>query len=1115
MIGINEKQRQHNRSSRKQTMFVLLLLATFTAVAATVWAGATIQITQRRVSLDSGLVAHYTLDGPETELSPYSGGSWVQATASAAFGGRARTQSILSYDGRLWLMGGWDGTSLRDMWYSYDGATWTLATNSLPFAGSTTTQENTVFDGKMWKIGGGSREVWWSTDGVNWTRATSDAGWTGGSSRNQHAVTVFDGRMWLMGGTSGGVNRNDVWYSYDGATWTQATASAAWSARQNHRVTTYNGRMWLIGGGSSNEVWWSTDGANWTRATADGGWGGGARYVFGLTVYDNKMWVIAGYGGSTPTSGVWWSEDGVNWTLATANPGFAPRAEVGATVHNGRIWIAGGISGSTYFSDVWSSAAPSVNYVRDSSGNNHHGSYMGVNQRTTMGRIGQALHFDGVSDYIAVGDTSATARTISFWMKRDLANVSILRLSNSASVSVDSSGNITTTGISSPTIYIDGSAGVATGTTWQHVVITSSTPIAVSNLELGRNGSSYFNGALDDVRLYSQVLAPGEIGRVYHLGATTKIGTTLRPEFFEDRLVAHWSFDANNMDYVPALPERVLEDTDSINPNRDGGSGGPGGGTFSLVGCGPEIYDCLSDSERYPDAPDTSTDYVKARGQSYANFYQETIPSIDRVTGVNVYVYHSEPNEHTLWIKLEEHDGTPSTVISKTQLPWLNSPGWSVLSRTGLNLSQEELDSLSLEFECVKGTGGGNPDCSIYSAYIDVTYEYTAPPTSSSGLVLDTKSSFNGTVNGVGVGVGRVGQAVYFDGVNQNIVVGAGPTTVNTISFWVNPTSATQSLMQLNGSTNITASSGSINANGFSSPTIYVDGVATSDLTPNKWQFVTITSPTSINASDIVFGKVGASHFEGVIDDVRMYNAVLTADEISRAHHLGATSYVNKTIKRDFLANGLVAYWSFDGPTVSGSTVSDVSSNNNNGTFSDGPTIGIGRLGQGAVFGAAGTLRVPYHSTLNPRDEVSYAAWIKWDGGRSQAFQLQTIIMNGAWNRSLRITESTHWNGARRLLLSINIGGVERELYSDGEVMIGEWNHVVATYDGSTAALYINGALAGSASYSGQIISSTGPTDIGSENNIGSRYSGLLDEVRIYNRAISATEVQRLYELGR
>jgi hypothetical protein len=162
-----------------------------------------------------------------------------------------------------------------------------------------------VYDGKMWVIGGYDgaykNDVWYSTDGVTWYRTTSAAAWT---ARCWHASVVYDGKMWVIGG-SDGANKNDVWYSTDGVTWTQATSAAAWTARSFHTSVVYDGKMWVIGGhdgAHKNDVWYSTDGVTWTQATSAAAWGGRDGHT--SVVYDGKMWVIGGYG--TRKNDVWW-----------------------------------------------------------------------------------------------------------------------------------------------------------------------------------------------------------------------------------------------------------------------------------------------------------------------------------------------------------------------------------------------------------------------------------------------------------------------------------------------------------------------------------------------------------------------------------------------------------------------------------------------------------------------------------------------------------------------------------------------------------------------------------------------------------------------------------------
>jgi hypothetical protein len=179
-----------------------------------------------------------------------------------------------------------------------------------------------VYDNKMWVMGGRitgdttKNDVWYSTDGITWTQATAAADW---SARAYFGGTVYDNKMWVMGGwTASNTQKNDVWYSTDGATWTQATAAAAWSARHAPSVLTYNNKMWVIGGASesgcgsksgcvqtyNNSVYYSTDGATWTQATAAANWTARANHT--SVVYNNKMWVLGGRAGLAKND-VWYS----------------------------------------------------------------------------------------------------------------------------------------------------------------------------------------------------------------------------------------------------------------------------------------------------------------------------------------------------------------------------------------------------------------------------------------------------------------------------------------------------------------------------------------------------------------------------------------------------------------------------------------------------------------------------------------------------------------------------------------------------------------------------------------------------------------------------------------
>ena len=76
------------------------------------------------------------------------------------------------------------------------------------------------------------------------------------------------------------------------------------------------------------------------------------------------------------------------------------------------------------------------------------------------------------------------------------------------------------------------------------------------------------------------------------------------------------------------------------------------------------------------------------------------------------------------------------------------------------------------------------------------------------------------------------------------------------------------------------------------------------------------------------------------------------------------------------------------------------------------------------------------------------------------------------------------------------------------QIPLNTWTHLAATYDGSTLRLYVNGTQVGSRAVSGSLATSTGALRIGGNSLWGEYFAGRIDEVRIYNRALTAAEIQ-------
>ena len=186
--------------------------------------------------------------------------------------------------------------------------------------------------------------------GATWTQATASAAW---SVRYGHTTAVFDDKLWVLGGYTGSFFQNDVWHSSDGVMWTQATARAGWAGRYYHTMAVFDNKLWILGGNTGsnrNDVWWSSDGVTWTQATASAGWA--ARYGHTTAVFDNKLWVLGGSTGGYKND-VWWSADGATWTqVITAAPMWTARYGHTTEVSDNKLWILGGNVGS-YQNDVW------------------------------------------------------------------------------------------------------------------------------------------------------------------------------------------------------------------------------------------------------------------------------------------------------------------------------------------------------------------------------------------------------------------------------------------------------------------------------------------------------------------------------------------------------------------------------------------------------------------------------------------------------------------------------------------------------------------------------------------------------------------------------------------
>jgi hypothetical protein len=87
-------------------------------------------------------------------------------------------------------------------------------------------------------------------------------------------------------------------------------------------------------------------------------------------------------------------------------------------------------------------------------------------------------------------------------------------------------------------------------------------------------------------------------------------------------------------------------------------------------------------------------------------------------------------------------------------------------------------------------------------------------------------------------------------------------------------------------------------------------------------------------------------------------------------------------------------------------------------------------------------------------------------------------------------------------------GGTYGEAYGAANLTANTWTHLAATYDGATLRFFVNGTLVSSVPRTGPIASSGGVLNIGGDAPFGQYFAGRIDDVRIYNRALTQPQIQ-------
>ncbi|GDX48754.1 hypothetical protein LBMAG25_15720 [Bacteroidota bacterium] len=210
--------------------------------------------------------------------------------------------------------------------------------------------------------------------------------------------------------------------------------------------------------------------------------------------------------------------------------------------------------------------------------------------------------------------------------------------------------------------------------------------------------------------------------------------------------------------------------------------------------------------------------------------------------------------------------------------------------------------------------------------------------------------------------------------------------------------------------------------------------------------------------------------------------------------------------------NGLVGWWPFNG------NANDESGNGNNGTV-NGAALTTDRFGNAnAAYDFDGVndfVQVAHSSSLTFQSDVTFSFWL---------YQFDYSLNTSGLPERQPIGKQRNTNTTGIGFETVDALGsccgpqfyiTPNPQYEDASPMLLQtWVHLVGTYDGSTLNLFLNGTLLGSATGTANLSTIVADLFFGKEGALGRAYKGHIDDIGIWNRALTQQEITNLYNAG-
>jgi len=342
------------------------------------------------------------------------------------------------------------------------------------------------------------------------------------------------------------------------------------------------------------------------------------------------------------------------------------------------------------------------------------------------------------------------------------------------------------------------------------------------------------------------------------------------------------------------------------------------------------------------------------------------------------------------------------------------------------------------------------------------------------------------------------------------------------VLFTISQTYTGGNVLDVRSTTTIPASGGwyhvVVTYDGTAAPSgvkIYIDDSSSSLTTI---QNTLSSTPSYVETLTIGARDSGAANImDGKIDEVGVWTRVLTSDEVSDLYNSGSgLAYGDFTYSGEGLLTSLESYYKLD--EASG-TIAD-SHGSNDGTANGSPTYGAtGKINDCLDFEASSSQYVDLGTGLDfyGHSGVTISAWVKIESFPTSG-NLMQVFGNGDTATQEQLWVDFYNNGGTQQIRfgSYKVPGGSHYSSYNHSLSTATWYHLCCVHNGTDWDIYIDGTVYYTTGVTGVVYNNSNKSSIGAVNLSGfTRYfDGLIDEVGVWYRALSSTDVANLYKGG-